>query len=150
MQRDFAVVDRLLVEDSFDRAPFGATTDTDEITGTFEYPPAETSLTRRGRVTAEEQFTGQAFRYCTILGDRWVFADEFDRAIEPYEKALALRPEEPVSRNNAAVAHTFARLGDISAHRLRAIQIHLGTLEHHAAGLGRVGDDAEQPGQRLE
>jgi Tetratricopeptide repeat len=107
LQRDFAAVDRILTDESSDRG----------------------DVTPRSRGPIEESLTDQAVRYYTILGDRWLFADEFDRAIAPYEKALALRPDEPTSRNNAAVAHTFARLGSIAAHRQRAIEIHVGTLE---------------------
>ena len=63
------------------------------------------------------------FRYLTLLGDNWYLADEPDKAVGPYEQALALRPDDFTARNNATIAHTFARLGDIAAHRHRAIQI---------------------------
>jgi tetratricopeptide (TPR) repeat protein len=65
----------------------------------------------------------ETFRLLTLEGHNWCQASEFDRAIEPYEQALALRPLECDARNNAAIAHTFARLGDITAHLQRAIAI---------------------------
>jgi tetratricopeptide (TPR) repeat protein len=103
LQRDFAAVDRILRDESRDRR---------FLTG----------------VTVERSSTDQAVRYYTLVGDRWLFADEFDRAVEPYEIALVLRPEDPMSRNNAAVARTFARLGSVAEHRRRAVEIHTGTL----------------------
>lgn len=62
-------------------------------------------------------------------GDYHYFRGEPDAAIMPYEKALALRPDDRTARNNAAIAHSQARLGDIAAHQRRAIEIHEGTLD---------------------
>jgi hypothetical protein len=65
----------------------------------------------------------EAFRLLTLEGDNWYNAGAFDRAIEPYKQALALRPEDPRAMNNAAIAHEGARLGDIAAHQREAIAL---------------------------
>ena len=65
----------------------------------------------------------EAFRLLTLEGDNWYNAGEFDRAIGPYEQALALRPEDPEAMNNASIAHAQARLGDIAAHQYQAIAL---------------------------
>jgi len=65
----------------------------------------------------------EAFRLLTLEGDNWYNAGEYDRAIGPYEQALALRPEDPQAMNNAAIAHAQARLGDIAAHQRKAIAL---------------------------
>jgi tetratricopeptide (TPR) repeat protein len=65
----------------------------------------------------------ETFRLLTLEGGNWYNAGEFDRAIGPFEQALALRPEEPAAMNNAAIAHVQARLGDIAAHQREAISL---------------------------
>jgi tetratricopeptide (TPR) repeat protein len=65
----------------------------------------------------------EAMRLCTMEGDNWYQADEPDKAIEPYEKAMTLKPRELVARHNLVWALAFARLGDVSAQRQRAIKI---------------------------
>ena len=52
----------------------------------------------------------EAFRLLTLEGDNWYQAGEFDKAIEPYEKALALRPEDVQARRNAC-RRQFCPLG---------------------------------------
>ncbi|MEM7577894.1 MAG: hypothetical protein AAF328_10515, partial [Planctomycetota bacterium] len=82
----------------------------------------------------EAAITAEPFRYYTARGDRWYFAKEYDRAIEPYETALRLRPEDFEANQNVIAAHTFARLGDIAAHRQRAIDLSTATLQRVEAG----------------
>ncbi|HYN78008.1 MAG TPA: hypothetical protein VES73_09480, partial [Lamprocystis sp. (in: g-proteobacteria)] len=65
----------------------------------------------------------EAFRLLTLEGDNWDNAGAFDRAIGPYEQALALRPEDPRAMTSAAIAHAQARLGDIAAHQRKAIAL---------------------------
>jgi tetratricopeptide (TPR) repeat protein len=65
----------------------------------------------------------EAMRLFTMEGDNWYQADEPDKAIEPYEKAVALKPRDLKARYNLVVALVFARHGDLSAHRQRAIKI---------------------------
>lgn len=69
------------------------------------------------------------FELLTIQGDRHYFADEFDRAIEPYEKAFKLIPDNLTARNNLAITHNQAHLGNCAEHRHRALDIHEGTLK---------------------
>ena len=76
----------------------------------------------------------ELFRLLTLEGDNWYQAGEFDRAVGPYEQALALRPDDFTARNNAAVAHARARLGNLSEHRMRAIELFRGTLDRVPAG----------------
>ncbi|MEX2213641.1 MAG: DUF4062 domain-containing protein [Phycisphaeraceae bacterium] len=68
------------------------------------------------------------FELFTLEGDRWYRANEPDKAIEPIERAIALRATHIGARNNAAIAHTSARLGNIADHKKRAIEIAKGTL----------------------
>jgi tetratricopeptide (TPR) repeat protein len=65
----------------------------------------------------------EAFRLLILEGDNWYNAGEFDRAIGPYEQALALRPQDPRAMYSAAIAHLQARLGDIAAHQRKAIAL---------------------------
>jgi len=65
----------------------------------------------------------EAFRLLTLEGTNWYNAGEFDKAIPPFEKALALQPDNTDARNWAAIAHGQARLGDIAAHQQRAIAL---------------------------
>jgi tetratricopeptide (TPR) repeat protein len=65
----------------------------------------------------------EAFRLWTMDGDNWYQANEPDKAIEPYEKAMALKPRDLQARQNLIGALVFARLGDVSTKRQRAIKI---------------------------
>ncbi len=65
----------------------------------------------------------EVFRLLTLEGENWYNAGLFDRAIQPYEQALDLRPDDPEAMHNAAIAHNQARLGDIVAHQRRAIDL---------------------------
>ncbi|HLW65536.1 MAG TPA: DUF4062 domain-containing protein [Gemmataceae bacterium] len=76
----------------------------------------------------------EAVRLLTMEGDNWYQAGQPDKAVEPYEKAMALRPEDVPVRDNVATAHIFARLGDISAHLHRATEIAEGTVKLAGAG----------------
>ncbi len=76
----------------------------------------------------------ETHRLLTMEGDNWYRAGEFDRAIDPYEKALALRPDHFTTRNNVTVARVQARLSDIAAHRRRAIEVAEGTLQRLSPG----------------
>jgi len=76
-----------------------------------------------------QRAASELFDALTLKGDRHYYAGEFDAAIEPYEKALELRPDDVAARNNAAIAHARARLDSLEAHRKRSIEIHLGTLD---------------------
>jgi tetratricopeptide (TPR) repeat protein len=76
----------------------------------------------------------ETFRLLTRKGDNWYAAGEYDKAVEPYEQALMLRPEEVPARNNTTIAHAQARLGDLTAHRQRAIDIAEGTLDRLPQG----------------
>ncbi len=71
----------------------------------------------------------ELFDALTLKGDRHYYAGEFDAAVEPYEKALELRPEDITARNNAAKAHNESRLGSIYRHQRRAIEIYTNTLD---------------------
>lgn len=69
------------------------------------------------------------FELLTLLGDRYYWAGEFDQAIEPFEKALALRPDDVQARNNLAVAYSQDRFGDIAENQVHAIEIYEGSLQ---------------------
>jgi tetratricopeptide (TPR) repeat protein len=71
----------------------------------------------------------EAFHLLMLEGDNWYQAGEHDKAIEPYEKALALRPDDFSMRNNVVMAHIYARLGSIADHLHRAIELAEGTLK---------------------
>ncbi len=70
----------------------------------------------------------EAFRLLTLEGTNWYNAGEFDKAIPPFEQALALQPNNTDARNWAAIAHGQARLGGIAAHQQRAIALLTGSL----------------------
>jgi tetratricopeptide (TPR) repeat protein len=75
-----------------------------------------------------------AFHLLTLEGDNWYQAGQPDRAIEPYEQAMALKPQDFTARNNVLIAHILARLGDLSAHRHRGIEVAAQTLRLVAQG----------------
>lgn len=85
---------------------------------------------------AKNQATQQAFDFFTALGDRWYFAGEFDEAVEPYELAYALRPEDFHAGYNVMITCLQARRGDVIAHRLRAIDIGHANLERAPTRVG--------------
>ncbi len=71
----------------------------------------------------------EAFKLLTMEGDNWYQAKEPDKAIEPYSKAEALKPNDYKARNNLLIALFSARQGDIAANLRRAIDIGDGTLK---------------------
>jgi tetratricopeptide (TPR) repeat protein len=75
----------------------------------------------------------EAFRVLMLEGDNWYNAGEFDRAIAPYEQALALQLKDLTARNNGAIAHGQAHLGDITAHQRRAIDLRKAIAAYEAA-----------------
>ena len=70
----------------------------------------------------------EAFRVLTLEGDNWFNAGEYDRAIGPYEQALALRPKDIQARTNAALAHLQTQRGDTVAHLNRTVELFTGSL----------------------
>ncbi|MEM8876169.1 MAG: hypothetical protein AAGD32_18135 [Planctomycetota bacterium] len=76
----------------------------------------------------------ETVRLLTRKGDNWYAAGEFDKAIEPYEQVFALCPDDLTARNNVTRAHGQARLGDVTEHGQRAIEVATGTLELVQAG----------------
>lgn len=64
-----------------------------------------------------------SFRFLMLQGDNWYQANEPDKAIDPYEKAMAIQPNNPTARINTVLAYTSARLGDITTNQRRAIDI---------------------------
>jgi tetratricopeptide (TPR) repeat protein len=75
-----------------------------------------------------------AVRLLMMEGDNWFRAGQMDKAIDPYEQALALRPKDVQTRTKVAVSHNLADLGDSASHRRRAIEIAEGTLQLVSAG----------------
>ena len=71
----------------------------------------------------------ETFRLLTRKGDNWYGAGDFDRAIESYQKAQALQPDDFTARNNLAVTLLQARLGDPEARCRQAISIASSTLD---------------------
>lgn len=63
------------------------------------------------------------YELATLEGDRWYRANKPDKAIEPYELALKIRPNDIVALRKAAFAHAFAKLGDNGTHQKRSIEI---------------------------
>jgi tetratricopeptide (TPR) repeat protein len=70
----------------------------------------------------------EAVRLLTMEGDNWYQAGQPDKAIEPYEKAMALRSADAETRDHVVLAHEFAQLGNIEDHQRRAIEVAEGTL----------------------
>ena len=70
------------------------------------------------------------FDLAMLQGKRWYFekVPEFDKALSYFDRAMVLRPERLEPRMYAAGAQTFARMGDLAAHRKRAINICESTL----------------------
>lgn len=74
------------------------------------------------------QETEDTFRLLTAVGDRWYFAGEPDKAHGPYEQAHALRPDDIATTIFLAILHARTSVGDIVAHRRRAIELAEGNL----------------------
>lgn len=70
----------------------------------------------------------EAFRLLTLEGDNWYQANEPDKAIQPYDMALNLNPRSFTARNNAILARSFCRHGDIIDRRHQAIALAEETL----------------------
>jgi Domain of unknown function (DUF4062)/Tetratricopeptide repeat len=71
----------------------------------------------------------EAFRLFTMEGDNWYQANEPDKAIEPYEKAVMLKSRDLPARKNLLVALVFARLGSVAENQKRAIKLGNETLK---------------------
>jgi tetratricopeptide (TPR) repeat protein len=71
----------------------------------------------------------EAFRLLTLEGDNWYQAGEYDKALAPYEQAMALRPDDFGARNHFMLSLSFARLGNFADHQGRAIEVGEGTLK---------------------
>ncbi len=82
----------------------------------------------------KRKLNSPSFRLLTLEGDNWYRAGQPDKAIAPFEQALALQPNDFSIRNRATIAHASARLGNIAAHQARAIEIAEGTLKLVAPG----------------
>ena len=99
----------------------------------------------------------EAFRVLTLEGNNWYNAGEYDRAIGPYEQALALRPKDIEARTNAAVAHQQTQFGDTGAHLNRAVELFTGSLilapavsENWAMTQNNLGIALKTQGERTE
>jgi tetratricopeptide (TPR) repeat protein len=80
----------------------------------------------------------EAFRLLTMEGDNWYQAREPDKAITPYEKALALKPGDFRARMDLVRVLTSARLGNVASNRHRAIKIAEETLLQPVRPAGRA------------
>jgi tetratricopeptide (TPR) repeat protein len=76
----------------------------------------------------------EAFGLLLLEGDNWYQAGDADKAVAPYEKAFALKPENIRARNSLTLAHTYARQGRRAEQVRRAIEIAEGTLALVSAG----------------
>ena len=88
-------------------------------------------FTEADRLLAElkqDPAISHTFDIFTLEGDRWRAAGEFDRAIQPYETAWALRRNDPAARNNLAIALQSSRAADTREHLRRAVELHSSTL----------------------
>lgn len=75
----------------------------------------------------------ETVRLLTLEGDNWYAASDPDKALVPYEQAVALRPNDIEAIARAGVVHSSARLGNIAVHQKRAIELHnkcLSQLQH--------------------
>ncbi|MCK4872473.1 MAG: tetratricopeptide repeat protein, partial [Phycisphaerales bacterium] len=103
---------------------------------------AKAAIAKRDFATAKKYLAeamtpvlGKAFDLLTTQGDLHYFQGSFDEAIEPYDKALTLRPNNPAAMRNLALALQQAHLGSIADNVKRAISIHeriLGAAEPHS------------------
>jgi len=69
------------------------------------------------------------FELYTLQGDRWYRAGEFDKAIEFFERALALRPDDVQARINVALTYSQARFGNTAENQQHAMEILQDTLK---------------------
>jgi tetratricopeptide (TPR) repeat protein len=65
----------------------------------------------------------ESFRLFTMEGDNWYQAKKPDKAIEPYEQAMALKPRDLQARKNLVSALNHVELGDVPSNFQRAISI---------------------------
>gem|GEM_PF-6964187 len=72
--------------------------------------------------------TDEVFLNKTLEGNFYYAQGNFDAAIPPFEVAFRLRESDFVARNNLAITLTQARLGNLSAQKLSAIEIYTGSL----------------------
>ncbi len=97
---------------------------------------ARASIASREFAKADEQLEAlerrqsvqDTFEIMTLKGDALYAQGRFDDAIPPYEAAFALRQTDLRARSNLAISLSQARLGNVSAKKHRAIEIHSGTL----------------------
>jgi hypothetical protein len=78
----------------------------------------------------------EAFDLAMLQGKRWYFDKllQEDKAVPFFERAIVLRPDSFEAQSYAAKSRTIARLGDITRHRRRAIEICENTLRRVPAG----------------
>ena len=65
----------------------------------------------------------EMYRWFALEGDNWFRARQYDRAIEPYEKALMLKSNDVGLLNDLAMAHSAAKQGSLESHRVRALSL---------------------------
>ena len=75
-----------------------------------------------------------AWRLKIMEGDNWYHASQPEKAVQPYEQAMALMTDDTTARNDAALVHILTRAGNVAEHRRRAIEIAEGTLKLTPAG----------------
>jgi tetratricopeptide (TPR) repeat protein len=76
----------------------------------------------------------ESFQLSMMEGDNWYQAGQPDKAIAPYEQAMALKSDDIKARNGVVLAHLYAHLGNIADHRQRVIAVAQGTLKLTPAG----------------
>jgi tetratricopeptide (TPR) repeat protein len=80
---------------------------------------------------ARSRQAAEAFELDMLEGKRWYFSrpvPQPDRAIPFFDRAVEARPADFEARTYAALAHKNARLGNITEHRQRAVELCEGTL----------------------
>ncbi|MGR9116279.1 MAG: hypothetical protein ACU85E_10975 [Gammaproteobacteria bacterium] len=78
----------------------------------------------------KKEQNARQFEILTLEGDNWYQAGQFDKAIQPYEDALALQQNNPEARHNFASALIKANQGNSKAYLTRAIQLLNANLAH--------------------
>ncbi|MCZ6835058.1 MAG: tetratricopeptide repeat protein [Planctomycetota bacterium] len=73
----------------------------------------------------------KAFELFTLEGDRYYYAGEFDRSIDPYESAHRLAPDSGVARHNLALAFAQTQVADAGENLERAIDLYRKLLKEH-------------------
>jgi hypothetical protein len=83
--------------------------------------PRPTGSSRSSR--ASQAPIDEAFRLLTMERNNWHQADQPDKAIEPYEKAMVFKPRDFPAREELVGALNLAVRGDVSTKRQQAIKI---------------------------